>query len=808
MSDRSKAAQFDTYTYNGVTFQATAPRQSTRDDKKYMRDVRYDGDERAVHWGQPGEQMERDVPESREAFNSRHSCSEKSDPFAPGFQACWHWNTTSKATMKTDYAVKYIGDPEEGRVGGYLVVWGDPARKDLQGEYFTPDTEFQLDYYPARPALYHHGLDGALKSAKIGTIDKLKSTDIGLWAEAQLDMRNEYVRMLREMVEKGLIGWSSGSLPQLVEVESDGRIKAWPIVEGSLTPAPAEYRQTNVGPLPGKYYKPALDVPASATHESDIAAKNATAASADDDKQSTTKATSIKYEAIKMDMSKIRETLMQLVEMVNASMGEAMDDETMKTVLSANTQAIVDAYVKGYHSSAAKKQEKIAALTRKSIADMRNADVTTTKKDAAGGRVSPARNISVSEPRKFAGMDGTDMALGLSLLMQPATNAGLNVRAQDVASEGYIKTMLHKIAGEVDKYDDHAIKSIMPYKADELNATDIVGQGLEWVPEWWASTVWEEARQETRLLSELTSRGAMSYNTVQGDTWHFPREGNDPALYTRAQANNVDSTGRPEATVQISAFGTGEVTGPFGEQATAIGITRRLIEDSIIDPVREARRKINLVITEGIEESIINGDTETAANTNINKIDGTPAPVGQLDAPYYLVFDGLRKNAFDAGVAQQLNAGGTLTWDTYNSLYKLMPNRAQSRRSQMLFIINPDVDNATVALPEFKTDDVKISGGTAHTGEFNRVRGVDILNTDFLPLATTAGKVSVTSSNNTLGSIVCVYAPYVGFAWKRQITIDTGFFPLSGTQVWVASIRWALAFRGADAVSLAYNVAV
>ena len=59
-------------------------------------------------------------------------------------------------------AIKAVG---EGRVGGYLVVWGSPQARDLHGEYFTPQTDLGLDWYECRPVLYQHGLDGAMKSA-------------------------------------------------------------------------------------------------------------------------------------------------------------------------------------------------------------------------------------------------------------------------------------------------------------------------------------------------------------------------------------------------------------------------------------------------------------------------------------------------------------------------------------------------------------------------------------------------------------------------------------------------------------------
>ena len=151
-------------------------------------------------------------------------------------------------------------DAGAGRVGGYLIVWGSPAQRDLQGEYFTPETELGLGWYDRRPALYHHGLDGDLKSPMIGTIDRLVADETGVWAEAQLDLRHRYVRAIQRLVERGILGWSSGSLPHLVEVADDGRIKRWPIVEGSLTPAPAEPRQTDVQTIKSAYSALGLDV--------------------------------------------------------------------------------------------------------------------------------------------------------------------------------------------------------------------------------------------------------------------------------------------------------------------------------------------------------------------------------------------------------------------------------------------------------------------------------------------------------------------------------------------------------------------
>ena len=151
-------------------------------------------------------------------------------------------------------------DAAEGRVGGYLVVWGSPEARDLQGEYFTPETDLGLDWYDQRPVLYHHGLDGDLKAAVIGVIDTLEPDDTGIWAEAQLDLHKRYVRAVQRLIDRGVLSWSSGSLPHLVEVADDGHIKCWPVVEGSLTPAPAEPRRTDVQTIKSAYDALGLDV--------------------------------------------------------------------------------------------------------------------------------------------------------------------------------------------------------------------------------------------------------------------------------------------------------------------------------------------------------------------------------------------------------------------------------------------------------------------------------------------------------------------------------------------------------------------
>lgn len=135
-------------------------------------------------------------------------------------------------------AIKALGD---GKVGGYLVRFTDATNTDLEGDYFDIKTDFGIESGDPLPVYYNHGLDAKLKKQRIGRATT-EVQDAGVWLEAQLNMRDDYERAIYGMVEKGKLGWSSGSLPHLVEREEQKNayyIKSWPLGEASLTPTPA-----------------------------------------------------------------------------------------------------------------------------------------------------------------------------------------------------------------------------------------------------------------------------------------------------------------------------------------------------------------------------------------------------------------------------------------------------------------------------------------------------------------------------------------------------------------------------------------
>ena len=137
--------------------------------------------------------------------------------------------------------VKALGD---GKVAGYLVRFSSEKDTDLTGDFFSPDT----DYGEANKSavLYQHGMDKQLKRRKLGE-GELKKDEIGVWIEAQLNLRDEYEKAIYQLAKAGKLGWSSGTAGHLVERDGNGKILAWPLgLDASLTPTPAEPRNTAV----------------------------------------------------------------------------------------------------------------------------------------------------------------------------------------------------------------------------------------------------------------------------------------------------------------------------------------------------------------------------------------------------------------------------------------------------------------------------------------------------------------------------------------------------------------------------------
>lgn len=151
-------------------------------------------------------------------------------------------------TMIDDTLISF-GSPvkrlDSRKIGGHLVLFSTQQDPDTSADYFDAKTDFDLEDGDRRTGYYNHGMDVKVGNLKIGW-GTLKKDDVGLWLEAQLKDRDEYVDAILDMVDDGKLGLSSGALSHLVRRDAKNRfvshITHWPVGEWSLTPTPAEPR--------------------------------------------------------------------------------------------------------------------------------------------------------------------------------------------------------------------------------------------------------------------------------------------------------------------------------------------------------------------------------------------------------------------------------------------------------------------------------------------------------------------------------------------------------------------------------------
>ena len=135
---------------------------------------------------------------------------------------------------------------DNGRIGGYLVMFSNAKSPDLAGDFFTADTDFGFDRECKTAVWLNHrhplkSANGQVVSVKTkigeGTLTKDEN---GVLIDAILYEREQYEGVLSSL------GWSSGTASHLVDREQVGKawwIKSWPLgLDASATPTPCEPR--------------------------------------------------------------------------------------------------------------------------------------------------------------------------------------------------------------------------------------------------------------------------------------------------------------------------------------------------------------------------------------------------------------------------------------------------------------------------------------------------------------------------------------------------------------------------------------
>jgi len=649
-----------------------------------------------------------------------------------------------------DHAIKVLSATDTHyRIGGYGVVYGGV---DLDGEAFAADTDYQLDLVPNKPVFYDHAQRDIKHS--LGNVAELKSDDDGIWIEAELDRSRQYVDHVMALVHAGRLGWSSGSVSHLARREG-GIIKAWPLVEFSLTPTPAEPRTLGVSELKSLLDEmPELDqfIPAE-IHDPTSGEKGA------------------------MKMSEQNTT----VEPVQAP---PADNAVLEAIKALGTQF-------------AGLQNEVQAI--KAVADK------TPVNDP--GYAAP--NVVMNTDHwRYDNTETGDLAVMIGVL--DSADRGRTGRK---ASAPAYKALAMRLDSDESRKSDamrtagHALK-MSGIKANEIAQSTLASYGDEWAGVAYSGALWEKVRQNTFVIDRLPQ---VEF-PAGAESMVIPLESTDPTWYKVAQAASLSSNpgGIPTNTVTSSQMGTANTSMTLAKMGARVLWTGELEEDAILPYVAQLRRQLAVSAAEYLEHAIIDGDTEAGATTNINDIAGTPA-----GTEAFMLFNGFRKIPLVTLTANSRD-GGALDVADFLETLKLMGvgGLAALAQDRVGFILDRHTHWKALELPEVKTRDV-FGGATLENGRLSNIWGYPVYVSGQIARggsgkSNTAGKVDAdTAGNNTKGQILAVRWDRWMFGWRRRMTLETTRIPAADSTEIVALMRAGLIYSATDdCAAVTYNLTV
>jgi hypothetical protein len=739
------------------------------------------------------------------------------------------------------------------RVSGYLVRFTSRDDPDLHGEYFTKDTNFWLSELSpiGKPIFLDQAFDGKFKSIPVGIIDFLKEDEVGIWIEGKLKERAEYEDMLRgwkdrkwlsdeqikdseipllaeniELAVKSFFGtgkaqWSSGALPQVVEIADDGHIESWPIIEGTGVFTPAEPNGTEIK------LKSALEqlsefiktIPAPTSKDAQHIENKA------DNQQPVTNSRKSQKQG-KNAMEILQKIMAMIQEYISAMGGEeesdamaaavvdelkadmpsdeeqkAMDEEEMVKAIAEKAYKLADAKL-------AKKQAALSALDKiraeKIKAIERNAQPVDTfgsggmKNSEYGGK----RQSQVSVSDRFPHWDAEDYVFALMLDKQIRAKGkqGILNRAGD--EEAFLREFAAKAtrpnAGKNFTSSHSGQKAIHAIKANELSQSTLANFGDEWVPDLWDSNLWYKARIDTVGLPQFR------VVEMPSNPYELPLEGTDSTMYfvSETASENQLTLADSNSPIPDSKIGSGKVQLSAKKFGTRVGFSAELEEDSIIPVLNIYRTQAETAFMEGIDDVIFNGDTETGS-TNINSDGSALAATSR-----YLALNGLRKDTFTNSTNQIDALGASPTLAMIRRARFLLARTVSGKLPGMRIFVNPETEGKLLSLDEFITVDKAGASATAQTGVIGFIDRIPVLVTDQIPLTDSDGKVTAAGNVVNRGTLFMAYAPHFVVGFRRRLASSLDFLPYYDAYQLTMTARMDFKPRDTDSVAAIINIGI
>lgn len=743
--------------------------------------------------------------------------------------------TTARSYFIAGGAIKALGD---GRIGGYLVAFGSPSQRDSYGEYFDHNTDFQLTRYNDWPVLYHHELDETVGGEEIGRILKITPDDRGLYAEAQLDMTKPIVQKIYKMVVDGKLGWSSGSVPHWVDTTADGYIERWPIVEGSLTPTPAEPRRTTVSALRSAI-KSLLDTAINVTEEDVIPLSKEPSAkvtlevtqsirggdpiqlAAAVKKLAANSTRNIKmgnaieaYEAAGLSAEQIVAVLKELgaAEAVvepevmadveeTAEEGAVVDElATMSEMTEEEKQAAAASRGKAGKTFTAK---QIAVIVQQEIAKAKSAPSKAKLPGVQGEQPGTKSTPRIEVISKYADLSAEDMDYLRTIRAAKARTSNDYVEPLPTSfkRELVAKAQAGIKAGKI-KLDPADATRILAIKDNELDNTGNADAAGDWVPTLWSSDLWERVRVDNDVARQF------QVIDMPSPVYELPLESTDPTVYKVPETTNeaqltLASSANP---IPDSVVSANKTTLTAVKMGLRVGFSAEIMEDSIIQFIPQLRAQAVRTMQNAIDNVLLNGDTDATASTNINDIAGTPAATDK-----FLVFNGLRKLPLVTNAALSIGLNGaTPTLQNIRQIRFLMQstlNVYANRPQDLAIFVDVSTYGKLLNIDELLVYMNNGRGSTVNDGSVPSIDGVPVYASAELSLSNINGKVNLDdTTQNRYGQLILAARPAWKVGYRRQLTSSVDYLPYYDSYQMTNTVRMAFINKDTVASSILYGI--
>lgn len=319
-----------------------------------------------------------------------------------------------------------------------------------------------------------------------------------------------------------------------------------------------------------------------------------------------------------------------------------------------------------------------------------------------------------------------------------------------------IKTVYSKGVKEDEKY--MKLSDFMSTKADELNHTTNTGYGEEFVvPVMLATRVIERVRDKDNLFSEIKN----VIPNMPSNPYRIPVAGDEGQMYLSEEETGIPGVGFETVKVvtkylEMKAFKIGRIN----------YVSTEMLEDSVVNFMNYIENQMADAFETSVHNIIINWDPETAANSNINVIDGTPT--GNED--YLGIYSaGLRKVALRSG---KFVDAGTL------ELADIRKARAEMGikgidPSKLRAVMDYETYMQLLGLTQAETIEKFGQSATVVNWVLSAIDGIKIVVRKEVNKTNATGEISTNDANNTQGQIILVHIDSVHVAFKRAFSIKT-----------------------------------